>query len=93
MLLIPWAPVISVYYSMSDDLGRNINLLLRVFFVNVKCLLDDNIFAVVIWQISYFFSILKITAIIIYKLRARQPKFQGNSIRNDGRKRYEGRGI
>ena len=93
MLLIPWAPVISVYYSMSDHLGRNTNLLLGVFIVNVKCLLDDNIFAVVIWQISNFFSILKITAIIIYKLRARKPKFQGDWTRNDGRKRYEGRGI
>ena len=93
MLLIPWAPVISVYYSMSDHLGRNTNLLLGVFIVNVKCLLDDNIFAVVIWQISNFFSILKITVIVINKCRTSTPKCEGNCIRIDWGKRCEGCGI
>lgn len=82
-----------MYYFLSDHFDRNTNLQVKGFFVNVKCLLNDTIFAVMIWQISNFFSILKITAIIINKSRASIPKCEGNCIRINWGKCYEGRGI
>ena len=93
MLIIPWAPVVSMYYFLSDHFDRNTNLLVKGCFVNLKCSLNDTIFAVMIWQISNFFSILKITAIINNKCRTSTPKCEGNCIRIDWGKRYEGCGI
>ena len=93
MLIIPWAPVVSLYYFLSDHFDRNTNLLVKGCFVNFKCSLNDTIFAVMIWQISNFFSILKITAIIINKCRVSTQTCEGNCIRIDWGKRYEGCGI
>ena len=93
MLIIPWAPVVSLYYFLSGHFDRNTNLLVKGCFVNFTCSLNDTIFAVMIWQISNFFSILKITAIIINKSRVSTPKCEGNCIRIDWGKRYESCGI
>ena len=82
-----------MYYFLSDHFDRNTNLLVKGCFVNFKCSLNDIIFAVMIWQISNFFSILKITAIIINKCRTSTPKCEGNCIRIDWGERYEGCGI
>ena len=82
-----------MYYFLSAHFDRNTNLLVKGSFVNFKCSLNDTIFAVMIWQISNFFSILKITAIIINKCRTSTPECEGNCIRIDREKRYEGCGI
>ena len=43
-------------------------------FVNIRSLLNDSIFALLLWQLSNFFNILKINVIIINKVRDEQLK-------------------